>query len=61
MPQTFIEEPTTPKRKAFIVMPITAALQPEEQHASRVACIRVRRAMTRVYLIAAAIKQAGSS
>jgi branched-chain amino acid transport system substrate-binding protein len=58
MPQTFIQEPNTPKRKAFI----TAYLNAYKPAAGRIPSpVSAAQGYDSVYLLAAAIKQAGTT
>jgi branched-chain amino acid transport system substrate-binding protein len=58
MPQTFIQEPTTPKRQSFIV----AYLKEFKPKNSRIdSPVSAAQGYDSVYLLAAAIKQAGST
>ncbi len=58
MPQTFIQEPTTPKRQSFIV----AYLKAFNPKNSRIdSPVSAAQGYDSVYLLAAAIKQAGST
>jgi branched-chain amino acid transport system substrate-binding protein len=58
MPQTFIQEPTTPKRQSFIV----AYLKTFNPKNSRIdSPVSAAQGYDSVYLLAAAIKQAGST
>ena len=58
MPQTFIQEPTTPKRQSFIV----AYLRAYNPKNSRIESpVSAAQGYDSVYLLAAAIKQAGST
>ena len=58
MPQTFIQEPTTPKRKAFI----EAYLKTFKPKDNRIdSPVSAAQGYDSVYLLAAAIKQAGST
>lgn len=58
MPQTFIQEPTTPKRQAFIV----SYLKTFSPKGSRIdSPVSAAQGYDSVYLLAAAIKQAGST
>src|SRR5476649_2224077 len=58
MPQTFIEDPTTPKRKAFIDAYVKAYHPPNGRMPSPVSAAQ---GYDSIYLLAAAIKQAGST
>jgi branched-chain amino acid transport system substrate-binding protein len=58
MPQTFIQEPNTPKRKAFIEAYLKAYNPPNGRIPSPVSAAQGYDSM---YLLAAAIKQAGST
>jgi branched-chain amino acid transport system substrate-binding protein len=58
MPQTFIQEPNTPKRKAFIDAYLKAYHPPNDRIPSPVSAAQ---GYDSVYLIAAAIKQAGNT
>ncbi|MYM36668.1 ABC transporter substrate-binding protein [Duganella sp. FT94W] len=58
MPQTFIQEPNTPKRKAFIDAYIKAYNPPQGRMPSPVSAAQ---GYDSIYLLAAAIKQAGST
>lgn len=58
MPQTFIQEPNTPKRKAFIEAYLKAYHPTNDRIPSPVSAAQ---GYDSVYLIAAAIKQAGST
>jgi branched-chain amino acid transport system substrate-binding protein len=58
MPQTFIQDPTTPKRKAFIDNYLKAYNPPNARIPSPVSAAQ---GYDSVYLLAAAIKQAGST
>jgi len=58
MPQTFIQEPSTPKRKAFIDAYVKAYNPPAGRMPSAVSAAQ---GYDSVYLLAAAIKQAGST
>ena len=58
MPQTFIQEPTTPKRKAFIVSYLKTFNPKNNRIDSPVSAAQ---GYDSVYLLAAAIKQAGST
>jgi branched-chain amino acid transport system substrate-binding protein len=58
MPQTFIEEPTTPKRKAFIEAYVKAYNPPGGRMPSPVSAAQ---GYDSIYLLAAAIKQAGTT
>jgi len=58
MPQTFIQEPSTPKRKAFIEAYLKAHNPPNGRIPSPVSAAQGYDSM---YLLAAAIKQAGST
>src|SRR5471032_3673379 len=58
MPQTFIQDPTTPKRKAFIDAYVKAYHPPNGRMPSPVSAAQ---GYDSVYLLAAAIKQAGST
>ncbi|MYM73625.1 ABC transporter substrate-binding protein [Duganella sp. FT109W] len=58
MPQTFIQDPTTPKRKAFIDAYIKAYNPPQGRMPSPVSAAQ---GYDSIYLLAAAIKQAGST
>jgi len=58
MPQTFIQEPNTPKRKAFIAAYLKAYNPPNGRIPSPVSAAQGYDSM---YLLAAAIKQAGST
>jgi branched-chain amino acid transport system substrate-binding protein len=58
MPQTFIQEPTTPKRKAFIDAYVKAFKPPNNRMPSPVSAAQ---GYDSIYLLAAAIKQAGST
>jgi branched-chain amino acid transport system substrate-binding protein len=58
MPQTFIQDPTTPKRKAFIENYLKAYNPPNARIPSPVSAAQ---GYDSVYLLAAAIKQAGST
>ncbi len=58
MPQTFIQEPTTPKRKAFIDAYMKAYHPPGGRMPSPVSAAQ---GYDSIYLLAAAIKQAGST
>jgi branched-chain amino acid transport system substrate-binding protein len=58
MPQTFIQEPTTPKRQSFIV----AYLKEFKPKNSRIdSPVSAAQGYDSIYLLAAAIKQAGST
>jgi len=58
MPQTFIQEPTTPKRQSFII----AYLKNFKPRNSRIdSPVSAAQGYDSVYLLAAAIKQAGST
>ncbi len=56
MPQTFIQEPTTPKRKAFI-----EAYQKAYKIDRMLSPVSAAQGYDSVYLLVAAIKQAGST
>lgn len=58
MPQTFIQEPNTPKRKAFIAAYLKAYNPPNGRIPSPVSAAQGYDSM---YILAAAIKQAGST
>jgi branched-chain amino acid transport system substrate-binding protein len=58
MPQTFIQEPTTPKRQSFIVSYLRAYNPKNSRIESPVSAAQ---GYDSVYLLAAAIKQAGST
>lgn len=58
MPQTFIQDPNTPKRKAFIDSYVKAYNPPNARIPSPVSAAQ---GYDSVYLLAAAIKQAGSA
>lgn len=58
MPQTFIQDPTTPKRKAFIDAYVKAYHPPGDRMPSAVSAAQ---GYDSIYLLAAAIKQAGST
>jgi branched-chain amino acid transport system substrate-binding protein len=58
MPQTFIQEPNTPKRKAFITAYLKAYNPPNARIPSPVSAAQ---GYDSTYLLAAAIKQAGST
>ena len=58
MPQTFIQDPTTPKRKSFIDAYVKAYNPPQGRMPSPVSAAQ---GYDSVYLLAAAIKQAGST
>jgi branched-chain amino acid transport system substrate-binding protein len=58
MPQTFIQDPTTPKRKAFIDAYAKAYNPPQGRMPSPVSAAQ---GYDSIYLLAAAIKQAGST
>jgi branched-chain amino acid transport system substrate-binding protein len=58
MPQTFIQDPNTPKRKAFIDAYVKAYNPPNGRMPSPVSAAQ---GYDSVYLLAAAIKQAGST
>ena len=58
MPQTFIQEPTTPKREAFIVSYLKTFNPKNSRMASPVSAAQ---GYDSIYLLAAAIKQAGST
>jgi branched-chain amino acid transport system substrate-binding protein len=58
MPQTFIQEPTTPKRKAFIDAYVKAYNPPGGRMPSPVSAAQ---GYDSIYLLAAAMKQAGST
>ena len=58
MPQTFIQEPTTPKRKSFIDAYVKAYNPPNGRMPSPVSAAQ---GYDSIYLLAAAIKQAGST
>jgi len=58
MPQTFIQEPTTPKRKAFIDA-FLAKFKPKNNRMD--SPVSAAQGYDSVYLLAAAIKQAGST
>ena len=58
MPQTFIQEPTTPKRQAFIVNYLKTFKPKDNRIDSPVSAAQ---GYDSVYLLAAAIKQAGST
>jgi branched-chain amino acid transport system substrate-binding protein len=58
MPQTFIQEPTTPKRKAFIASYIKTFKPKNDRIDSPVSAAQ---GYDSVYLLAAAIKQANST
>ena len=58
MPQTFIQEPTTPKRKAFIDAYVKAYNPPGGRMPSPVSAAQ---GYDSIYLLAAAIKQANST
>lgn len=58
MPQTFIQDPNTPKRKAFIDAYIKAYNPPQGRMPSPVSAAQ---GYDSIYLLAAAIKQAGST
>ena len=58
MPQTFIQDPNTPKRKAFIDAYVKAYHPPGDRMPSAVSAAQ---GYDSIYLLAAAIKQAGST
>ncbi|MES2127541.1 MAG: ABC transporter substrate-binding protein, partial [Pseudomonadota bacterium] len=58
MPQTFIQDPTTPKRKAFIDAYVKAYHPPADRMPSPVSAAQ---GYDSIYLLAAAIKQANST
>ena len=58
MPQTFIQEPTTPKRKSFIDSFVTSFKPKNNRMDSPVSAAQ---GYDSIYLLAAAIKQAGST
>jgi len=58
MPQTFIQEPTTPKRQAFIIAYLKTFAPKNNRMDSPVSAAQ---GYDSVYLLAAAIKQAGST
>jgi branched-chain amino acid transport system substrate-binding protein len=58
MPQTFIQEPTTPKRKAFIDA-FVAKFKPKNNRMD--SPVSAAQGYDSIYLLAAAIKQAGST
>lgn len=58
MPQTFIQEPSTPKRKAFIEA-FTAKFKPKNNRMD--SPVSAAQGYDSIYLLAAAIKQAGST
>ncbi|QJD92950.1 ABC transporter substrate-binding protein [Duganella dendranthematis] len=58
MPQTFIQDPNTPKRKAFIDAYVKAYNPPQGRMPSPVSAAQ---GYDSIYLLAAAIKQAGST
>ncbi len=58
MPQTFIQDPSTPKRKAFIDAYVKAYNPPQGRMPSPVSAAQ---GYDSIYLLAAAIKQAGST
>jgi branched-chain amino acid transport system substrate-binding protein len=58
MPQTFIQEPTTPKRQAFIISYLKTFAPKNNRMDSPVSAAQ---GYDSVYLLAAAIKQAGST
>jgi len=58
MPQTFIQEPTTPKRKAFIDA-FLAKFKPKNSRMD--SPVSAAQGYDSIYLLAAAIKQAGST
>ena len=58
MPQTFIQEPTTPKRKAFIEA-FLAKFKPKNNRMD--SPVSAAQGYDSIYLLAAAIKQAGST
>ncbi|MRW93662.1 ABC transporter substrate-binding protein [Duganella sp. FT80W] len=58
MPQTFIQDPNTPKRKAFIDAYVKAYNPPQGRMPSAVSAAQ---GYDSIYLLAAAIKQAGST
>ncbi|WP_198970000.1 ABC transporter substrate-binding protein [Xylophilus sp. ASV27] len=58
MPQTFIQEPTTPKRKAFIDA-FLATFKPKNNRMD--SPVSAAQGYDSIYLLAAAIKQAGST
>ncbi|MGJ7610213.1 MULTISPECIES: ABC transporter substrate-binding protein [unclassified Variovorax] len=58
MPQTFIQEPTTPKRKAFIEA-FVAKFKPKNNRMD--SPVSAAQGYDSIYLLAAAIKQAGST
>jgi branched-chain amino acid transport system substrate-binding protein len=58
MPQTFIQDPTTPKRKAFIDAYVKAYSPPGGRMPSPVSAAQ---GYDSIYLLAAAMKQAGST
>ncbi|RZT10722.1 branched-chain amino acid transport system substrate-binding protein [Duganella sp. CF402] len=58
MPQTFIQDPNTPKRKAFIDAYLKAYNPPQGRMPSPVSAAQ---GYDSIYLLAAAIKQAGST
>jgi branched-chain amino acid transport system substrate-binding protein len=58
MPQTFIQDPTTPKRKAFIDAYVKTYHPPGDRMPSPVSAAQ---GYDSIYLLAAAIKQAGST
>jgi branched-chain amino acid transport system substrate-binding protein len=58
MPQTFIQDPTTPKRKSFIEAYVKAYNPPNGRMPSPVSAAQ---GYDSIYLLAAAIKQAGST
>ncbi|HEY4065492.1 MAG TPA: ABC transporter substrate-binding protein [Burkholderiaceae bacterium] len=58
MPQTFIQEPTTPKRQAFIISYLKTY---NPKNARMESPVSAAQGYDSVYLLAAAIKQAGST
>jgi branched-chain amino acid transport system substrate-binding protein len=58
MPQTFIQEPTTPKRQSFIISYLKTFAPKNNRMDSPVSAAQ---GYDSVYLLAAAIKQAGST
>ncbi|MGZ3181618.1 MAG: ABC transporter substrate-binding protein, partial [Telluria sp.] len=58
MPQTFIQDPDTPRRKAFIDAYVKAYSPPNGRMPSAVSAAQ---GYDSIYLLAAAIKQAGST
>lgn len=58
MPQTFIQEPTTPKRKAFIDA-FVGKFKPKNNRMD--SPVSAAQGYDSIYLLAAAIKQAGST